>query len=264
MKDNPVLDHALAYARRGWPVFPCKPGGKTPATAHGFHDATTHPAQITDWFARHPNRNLAIATGQPGPDVLDVDVHPSGTGFPALERLTTAGLTQGAAAWVTTPSRGVHGYYTGSRQRNGHLAAQHLDFRSAGGYVLAPPSVVDGHRYQLTRVTGQTAGLDWDQVTQLLQPERRQQPRDPLIAGDLSIDRLAAWLSRQTEYRNNRLFWAANRALDAGHDDQLGLLADAARQTGLTDREIRATLDSARRTPRSPGPRHDAQAEAGS
>ena len=49
-----VLRQALAYARRGWPVFPCQPGQKIPATTHGFRDATTDEEQITAWFTRHP------------------------------------------------------------------------------------------------------------------------------------------------------------------------------------------------------------------
>ena len=40
---NPVLRRALAYADRGWPVFPCQPGQKIPATPHGYRDATTDP-----------------------------------------------------------------------------------------------------------------------------------------------------------------------------------------------------------------------------
>ena len=36
-----TFEQALAYARHGWPVFPCQPGGKEPATRHGFLDATT-------------------------------------------------------------------------------------------------------------------------------------------------------------------------------------------------------------------------------
>jgi hypothetical protein len=36
-----ILRQALAYARRGWPVFPCQPGQKVPATRHGYKDATT-------------------------------------------------------------------------------------------------------------------------------------------------------------------------------------------------------------------------------
>ncbi len=70
-----VLGQALACARRGWPVFPCLPSQKIPATTHGFRDATTDEEQITAWFSRHLGRNLAIATGAPGPDALDVDQH---------------------------------------------------------------------------------------------------------------------------------------------------------------------------------------------
>ena len=117
-----VLGQALACARRGWPVFPCQPGQKIPATTHGFRDATTDEQQITAWFTRHPGRNLAIATGTPGPDVLDVDQHgPDGNGFPAYARLRRAGLLAGATAYVRTPSGGLHAYFTGTTQRNGHL-----------------------------------------------------------------------------------------------------------------------------------------------
>ena len=160
MTDDPTLRQALATARRGWPVFPCLPGQKIPATQHGFRDATTDPDQITDWFTRHPDHNLAIATGAPGPDVLDVDQHsPAENGYPALGCLRRAGLLDGAAAYVRTPSGGLHAYFTGTAQRNGHLPAHHLDFLSSGGYILAPPSQVDGHRYQLIEKTGRHGSL---------------------------------------------------------------------------------------------------------
>ena len=127
-----MLRQALAYARRGWPVFPCLPGQKIPATRHGFRDATRDEQQITEWFGRGFTWNLAIATGAPGPDVLDVDQHgPDGTGFPAYARLRRAGLLTGATAYVRTPSGGLHLYFTGTGQRNGHLPGHHLDFRSA-------------------------------------------------------------------------------------------------------------------------------------
>jgi hypothetical protein len=57
-----TLRRALAYAARGWPVFPCQPGENIPATRHGYLDATTDVQQITAWFDRHPSWNLAIAT----------------------------------------------------------------------------------------------------------------------------------------------------------------------------------------------------------
>ncbi len=40
---NPILNQALDLARFGWPVFPCLPDQKTPATRHGFRDASTDP-----------------------------------------------------------------------------------------------------------------------------------------------------------------------------------------------------------------------------
>jgi hypothetical protein len=59
--------------------------------------------------------------------------------------------------------------------------------------------------------------------------------------------RLAGWVAQLPEgNRNDGLFWAANRAVEAGLTD-LGELADAARSTGLDEREIARTLASARR-----------------
>ena len=99
-----TLRQALAYARHGWPVFPCLPGQKIPATRHGYRDATTDEQQIKDWFGRGLGWNLAIATGAPGPDVLDIDQHgPAGNGYAAFNKLRRAGLVDGAAAYVRTP-----------------------------------------------------------------------------------------------------------------------------------------------------------------
>ena len=259
-----VLRQALAYARRGWPVFPCLPGQKIPATTHGFRDATTDEQQITAWFTGHPGRNLAIATGVPGPDVLDVDQHgPDGSGFPAYARLRRAGLLTGATAYVRTPSGGLHAYFTGTGQRNGHLPAHHLDFRSRGGYILAPPSQVGGHPYRLFKTTGAHGTLDWDAVTQLLQPQRQQQRPRPRPAPDHALDGLARWVAAQPEgNRNAGLFWAANRALETDPAADLGPLAAAARHAGLDDQEITRTLDSARKTgqPHPAPPDHQAEA----
>ena len=264
MTDDPTLRQALAYARRGWPVFPCQPGQKIPATPHGYRDATTDPEQITGWFTRHPDHNLAIATGAPGPDVLDVDVHgPAGNGYAALGRLRCAGLLEGAYGYVRTPSGGLHTYFTGTAQRSGHLPAHHLDFLSSGGYVLAPPSQVDGHPYQLMGTPGRHGSLDWAAVTRLLQPARQHQRTEARPAPDRDLGHLARWVAAQREgNRNAGLYWAANRALETDPAADLSLLADAARQAGLPDAEITRTLDSARRTgqahPEPPGQQAEA------
>ncbi len=261
---DPTLRQALAYARHGWPVFPCLPGEKIPATRHGFRDATTDEQQITGWFGRGAGWNLAIATGAPGPDVLDVDQHgPAGNGYPAFNELRRAGLADGAAAYVRTPAGGMHAYFTGSDQHNGRLPRRHLDFRSQGGYIVAPPSQVGGNPYELIARPGGHRSLNWDAVTRLLEPQ--QQLHRPQLgpAPGLDLTHLARWVARQPEgNRNAGLFWAANRALDADHAADLSPLAVAARQAGLGDKEIIRTLDSARRTSQCHADPRDRQAEA--
>ena len=260
-----TLRQAQAFATSGWPVLPCLPGQKIPATAHGYRDATTDPEQIDEWFGRHPDWNLAIATGAPGPDVLDVDKHgPAGNGYPAFRQIRAAGLLDGAAIYVRTPSGGLHAYFTGSRQRNGHLPAHHLDFRSAGGYVLTPPSQIDGQPYQLISQPGGRGGLNWAIVTRLLQPQRQPSPPRPRQpqAASRDLSGLAHWVAAQPEgNRNAGLFWAANRALETDPAADLSKLADAARQAGLGDPEITRTLNSARHTSHDHSRQPDPQAE---
>jgi hypothetical protein len=252
-----TLRQALEYASLGWPVFPCRPGQKVPATRHGHLDASTDPRQVRAWFARHPDRNLAIATGDPGPDVLDVDQRgPAGNGFRHFNRLRAAGLLDGATAYIRTPGGGLHAYFTGTRQRNGHLPAHYIDFLAAGGYVLAPPSQVGGRPYELIEALGGHGHLDWQAVTGLLDPPRQPQRPGQRQPDPMGISRLAGWVAAQPEgNRNAGLYWAANRALDADPSADLGPLAAAARQAGLSEREISRTLSSARRSGQQrPGP----------
>lgn len=170
---NALLGAALAYAARGWPVFPCKAGAKAPATAHGFLDATTDLAAIREWWTRHPDDNVAIATGTPGPDVLDIDVKPAGSGFPALRRLQRSGVLAGAFTLVRTQGGGAHLYFAGTGQDCHSSQKHHVDFRACGGYVLAPPSQVNGRPYELAEARAETgATLSWATVLEVLDPPR--------------------------------------------------------------------------------------------
>ena len=179
-----VLRAALAYAAAGWPVFPCRPDNprcphadkcrvcKSPLTEHGFHNATTDRAVIRAWWERWPHANPAIATGAPGPDVLDVDVKPEGNGFSALNQLKRAGILTGAAALVRTRSGGLHLYFAGTGQGCHALRRHYLDFKARGGYVLAPPSTVHGKPYELLDRRPGTTALDWPKVIAVLDPPR--------------------------------------------------------------------------------------------
>jgi hypothetical protein len=247
-----LLQIAQSWADRGVPVLPIWPGGKTPVTNHGVHDATTDAETLRRWWIRWPDANVAIATGTPGPDVLDVDVRGGGSGWPALRRLRETGLLPPGAPLAVTPSGGAHLYFLGSNQRNGSLPDVHLDFRSAGGYVLVPPSRVTTETYSGTyrweRGGAPTAALDWDGITSLLRPPpptaaTRQEGRRPQRGWD--VHTLAAAVERTPAgNRNNMLFWAMAEALRSGYDD-LRPIAEAGLRCGQTAREVRATWRSA-------------------
>ncbi len=141
---TPKLKAALAFARRGIPVFPCKPGGKEPLTRHGFKDATTDPRKITAWWTRYQNANIGVPSGErSGLLVVDVDPRHGGTG--SLAALAAEHGELPATTTSKTGSGGMHimfKYPAGSSIRNsaGKLGPG-LDVRGCGGYVLAPGSV---------------------------------------------------------------------------------------------------------------------------
>lgn len=241
-----MLNVALAYAARGWPVFPCKPGAKVPATPRGFHDASTQERDIWSWWAASPWANVAIATGAPAVDVLDVDVKNGGNGFETFNRLKRAGMLSGAMTLIRTPSGGLHVYFAGSGQRSGSLPKCNVDFKAVGGYVLAPPSVVGDGTYEVLDARAECDGIDWAAAVRLLDPLRLTRRSRGRRGG--GVERLALWVARQGEgNRNKALFWAACRAIEDGQSASLPELVGAAVDAGLSEREARRTVDSALR-----------------
>ena len=110
--------------------------------------------------------------------------------------------------------------------------------------MLAPPSQVRGKPYQRIRTLDGQAGLDWQAVIRLLEPDRQYQQPATRPLPDYGITRLVRWVAAQPEgNRNAGLFWAANRALDADPAADLNELAAAARQAGLPEQEITRTLE---------------------
>jgi hypothetical protein len=246
------LEAAQRYAAHGWPVFPCVPGEKVPVTRRGFLDASTDAERIAAWWKSDPDRNVAIATGAPGPDVVDVDQHgAAGNGFAAWNHARRAGLVSDPQAIVRTPGGGMHAYFAGTDQRSGKITGQHLDFRAGGGYVIAPPSAVAGRRYAVVQHQPSEVTVDFAAIRGFLEPQRapgrRAQPgREPERPRD--VMHLAAWVAAQPEgNRNDGLFWAASRAAEAGDTAALEAIGRAAQCAGLDEREIERTIRSAQR-----------------
>ena len=132
-----LLDAALHYARRGWPVHPLKPLSKVPATKHGCNDATTDDAQIRKWWTENPDYNIGLRTGVLW-FVLDVDSKHQD----AAEWLESVTLPDTITA--ITGTNGRHFLFkspvfavTNSTSKVG----PHIDIRGAGGYIVAAPSI---------------------------------------------------------------------------------------------------------------------------
>lgn len=268
---------ALRYAAAGWPVFPCRPGTKIPATRHGFHDAIIERDQIIDWWHAHPHHNIGIRTGAPGPDVLDIDVRvgkrgQTNTGYHTLGALQAAGLIDGYTAAVRTRNGGLHLYYPGTSQGCRSLRDRPIDLKATGGYVLAPPSAVPAdpgvdkmstyplNAYRLIDHRPGGRPLDWAKIENLFTPKPQiPQPRTPAVPRDqdAALRGLVRTVSTaQTGNRNHALYYAGCRAaehvnagrLDYGHAWRQ--LVDAALSTGLKPQEVAKTLKSAMGAPR--------------
>lgn len=152
--DKPI-SVALAYAARGWPVFPCHPLNKRPLTEHGFKEATTDAFQIRAWWKTHPMAMIGIPTGaKAGFWVLDIDTDRSkgkdGLGSLAAHGYDLSDLMDTVAG--NTASGGYHIFFRydpGRPVTNARGALKpFLDVRGEGGYIVAPGSIrADGNRY---------------------------------------------------------------------------------------------------------------------
>lgn len=203
-----LVDAALEYARAGIPIFPCVPGGKNPATPHGFKDATTDEGQIRAWWEAMPDANLATPTGVIS-DVIDIDVHKGGSQA-ALEALT--GPLEPTFT-VLTPHGGEHIHYVhreGVTNAPGSLP-KNIDSRGLGGYVLLPPSkLADGRGY--TVADSSPVGLMPDSLFELVTRKRHA----AATPSALWVEKAVTHVLADGEPRNDTGLWLAAQLRDSG------------------------------------------------
>lgn len=256
-----LKEQALECARIGMPVFPCAPNEKRPLTPRGFYDATVSIEKIEQWWTTVPNANIGTPTGYLGPDyftidVLDIDKRPDGNGFTLYNRMREAGELNEAMMVISTPSGGVHAYFKGSEKSGGSLRGLYVDYKAQGGYVLLPPSVVNGKPYEMlwkspVFTLHDFQPLDWPSITLKYGPIKYLDTNGIEITQTYEMDWLAKWLRYERNgNRNNALHWAACRAVESGYTtrEQLAPLMVAAELIGLTADEIASTINSAFRT----------------
>lgn len=134
---------ALAYAARGWSVFPLAVSGTTPLSgSRGYKDATTDRGRIRAWWREAPY-NVGIACGRVSNlVVIDVD---GAEGEDSLRELEDryGPLPETLRATSGRPHRHhrYHEYPDGIELRRAIKVLPGLDLLGDGGYVIAPPSV---------------------------------------------------------------------------------------------------------------------------
>lgn len=130
---------AMWYAEHGLAVFALQPGTKVPYRgSHGVLDATTNTGRVAQIWAARPLSNIGIATGNVV-DVIDID------GPIGVHSWANSMHWPEPVGIVSTPRvDGIHLYVPANpygRNRAGIFPG--IDYRARGGYVVAPPSVLD-------------------------------------------------------------------------------------------------------------------------
>lgn len=262
-----LLTAALEYARAGVPVFPCVPLGKAPLTPQGFKDASNRPTQIERWWRWQPHANIGLVTGaaRSSIDILDIDVHPGGDGFAALQQVEDAGLIDSWSSVVRSPSGGIHLVFPSNpspMQRSWAVPSAHVDFLANGSYVLAPPSQVrrrDGSisDYRVVATGRAPAPVDGWRLEEVLRPARTARLASTSMTAARSggtrwdAGRLADWVAGRPEGNRNRsLFWAACRLMESGTvtTHAWETLAAGGVRAGLNELEAIRTIQSAQRS----------------
>lgn len=253
------LDGALQLVGLGWAVFPISPGSKLPAIpkkagGQGVLDASRDEAKIREWARRFPNANIGVACGKISRiTVLDFD--PKGGSVETLARFAEQKRLFNATVTARTPSGGSHLYYRYAPElmNSKSLLGPGIDVRTTGGYVVAPPSVLDGGRsysWQLPPLGPDLPPMPiWAHMA--LKPKPQAAFRTPAPApgeqGE-ALTRLTRFVeTAQQGQRNSCLYWAARRAAEGGlvDDGARMALAVAAGAVGIDEKEALRSIGSA-------------------
>lgn len=186
-----LKEAAVEYARRGWFVFPLTPNSKKPLPgSRGFKDASNDPAVVAHmWDQAGANCNIGLIPATSCLICVDVDAG-------ANNEWVEANLPPTMEVW--SPN-GVHLYYsTDLKFGNGKLRP-HIDIRSAHGYSILPPSVVDGRTYEWDRERTEIVPLPQTIVNELSVTRYNERQEAPAEGreDEGTVRAAQAWLDNQ-------------------------------------------------------------------
>lgn len=158
VQDNPIPAAAHALAAAGWKIHPTRKGSKVALWPAWQHRAS---ADSTHWQA-HPDDNIALLTGG-GWFALDIDRKNGKDGFVALAALEATHGKLPATLTASTPGSGEHRYFACAEAIpcSTSKIGDGLDLKGTHGYILAPPSVIEGKRYAWTDLSPVAAAPRW-------------------------------------------------------------------------------------------------------
>jgi hypothetical protein len=128
------MDAALDYLKRGLSILPLAKDKKPLMQWQELQTRQPTELEVRQWFKQWPDMNIGIVTGKiSNLTVIDCDSQA------AIEYFHQG--YQGRTPCVKTP-KGMHFYFAYQEGvRNTARLTDHIDVRSEGGYVVAPPSM---------------------------------------------------------------------------------------------------------------------------
>lgn len=207
-----LQSEALIYAQNNFKIFPLKVNSKSEQVLKLWkEEATNDINQVTKWWLNNSQYNIGLKTGS-GLIVIDIDCK---NGKNGLEQIKPFLADFPKTRIAKTCHGGYHFYYKVDREvRNYVNLLDGVDVRGDGGYVLAPPSIVDDKSY--TWVNDLQIANANDAVYKLLERDKLQ-----------VVSHLSSATMIQQGVRNETLF-------------RLGCMMQA---KGMSDESIEASLE---------------------
>ena len=191
MTENTMLSAALAYSRQGIACLALVPNQKIPLKhplqPNGSKSATTDEETLTKLFTDHADANLGIACGD---SFVCVDID----GREGEEAMVLAGLKIPSCRKHRTP-RGFHILLepdTQLDQTAGLFTKVDVRTGKSNGYLVAPPSVVDGKRYE---VFSDLPLGRWDELVEYTKANKQSSRPRTGVTGDWGDVAQPSWVS---------------------------------------------------------------------
>lgn len=132
----------------GWRIHPCHPNSKKPILDDWPTLASDDPAQHAAWASEYPGCNWAVAVGPSGLAVVDIDGQEGEDNFTLYEIENDLPATREHR----TPGGGRHLIFRDeflTVQNSVGKLGKKIDTRGQNGYIVIPPSTIDGVPYEV-------------------------------------------------------------------------------------------------------------------